>query len=113
MGRIIAIINQKGGSGKTTTTVNLGAYLASFGNSVLLIDLDPQANTTVHLGLKPHEITKSIYNVMMDEKLFSEVIYEMSLKNLFLAPANINLSGVEIELAGMVGREMALKDAIE
>lgn len=113
MGRIIAIINQKGGSGKTTTTVNLGAYLASFGNSVLLIDLDPQANTTVHLGLKPHEITKSIYNVMMDEKLFSEVIYEMPLKNLFLAPANINLSGVEIELAGMVGREMALKDAIE
>jgi chromosome partitioning protein len=113
MSRIIAIINQKGGSGKTTTAVNLGAYLARLGKSVLLIDLDPQANTTIHLGLKSHEIQRSVYDVMMDEKLFSDVIHNTDVDNLFVAPANINLSGVEIELAGMVGREMILKDAIE
>jgi chromosome partitioning protein len=113
MGRIIAIINQKGGSGKTTTTVNLGAYLAQLGRIVLLIDLDPQANSTIHLGLKSHEIQRSVYDVMMDEKLFSDVIQHTEINNLFIAPANINLSGVEIELAGMVGREMILKDAIE
>jgi chromosome partitioning protein len=113
MGRIISIINQKGGSGKTTTSVNLGAYLARLGRSVLLIDLDPQANSTIHLGLKPHEIKRSVYEVMMYERPFSEVIRETEVKNLFIAPANINLSGVEIELAGMVGREMVLRDAIE
>lgn len=113
MRRIIAIINQKGGSGKTTTAVNLGAYLAQVGRIVLLIDLDPQANSTIHLGLKSHEIQRSVYDVMMDEKLFSDVIQHTDINNLFIAPANINLSGVEIELAGMVGREMILKDAIE
>ncbi|MEM2915568.1 MAG: AAA family ATPase [Candidatus Bathyarchaeia archaeon] len=113
MSRIIAIINQKGGSGKTTTTVNLGAYLARFGRSMLLIDLDPQANSTIHLGLKPHEVQRSVYDVMMDERPFSEVIQATQVDNLFIAPANINLSGVEIELAGMVGREMVLKDAVE
>lgn len=113
MSRIIAIINQKGGSGKTTTAVNLGAYLARSGKSVLLIDLDPQANSTIHLGLKPHEVERSVYDVMMDERLFSDVIQETGVDNLLIAPANINLSGVEIELAGMVGREMVLKDAVE
>jgi chromosome partitioning protein len=113
MSRIIAIINQKGGSGKTTTSVNLGAYLARFGRVVLLVDLDPQANSTIHLGLKPHEIEKSVYDVMMDEKPFSEVIRQTEIENLFIAPANINLSGAEIELAGIVGREMILRDAVE
>jgi len=113
MSRIIAIINQKGGSGKTTTAVNLGAYLARFGKSALLVDLDPQANSTIHLGLKPHEVQRSVYDVMMDERLFSDVIQATQVDNLFIAPANINLSGVEIELAGMVGREMVLKDAVE
>lgn len=113
MSRIIAIINQKGGSGKTTTAVNLGAYLARLDKSVLLIDLDPQANSTIHFGFKSHEIQRSVYDVMMDEKLFSNIIQHTDVDNLFIAPANINLSGVEIELAGMVGREMILKDAIE
>lgn len=113
MSRIIAIINQKGGSGKTTTAVNLGAYLARLGKSTLLVDLDPQANSTIHLGLKPHEVQRSVYDVMMDERLFSDVIQATQVDNLFIAPANINLSGVEIELAGMVGREMVLKDAVE
>ena len=98
MSRIIAIINQKGGSGKTTTAVNLGAYLARSGKSVLLIDLDPQANSTIHLGLKPHEVETSVYDVMMDEKLFSDVIQETAVDNLLIAPANINLSGVEMVL---------------
>jgi ATPases involved in chromosome partitioning len=113
MGRIIAILNQKGGSGKTTTAVNLGAYLATLGKTALLVDLDPQANSTVHLGLRPHEIEKSVYDVMMDEKPLLEVIQRTEVENFFISPANINLSGAEIELAGTVGREMVLRDAIE
>ena len=113
MSRIIAIINQKGGCGKTTTTVNLGAYLSSFSKKVLLIDLDPQGNTTIHVGLNPHEIEKSIYDIMVDKFPFSEVIQKTDVENLSISPANINLSGVEIELAGIVGREMVLKDAVE
>ncbi|SRR5579875_1510758 len=113
MSRVIAIINQKGGSGKTTTAVNLGAYLARLSKTVLLIDLDPQANSTIHLGLKPHEVEMSIYDIMMDEKSFADIVLDTEIDNLFIAPANINLSGVEIELAGIVGREMVLKDAVE
>lgn len=112
MTRVIAVINQKGGSGKTTTTVNLGAYLSEFGKSTLIIDLDPQANTTIHFGFKPHEIDKSVYDTMMDDSPFSKTIKSTEINNLFIAPANINLSGVEIELSGIVGREMVLKDAI-
>ena len=113
MNRIVAIINQKGGSGKTTTTVNLGAYLATFGSKVLLLDLDPQANTTIHLGLKPHTIEKSIYDVMTDKIDIETVVEGTSIEGLDICPANINLSGVEIELAGVVGREMVLKDSLE
>lgn len=113
MCRIIAIINQKGGSGKTTTAVNLGAYLATFGRKVLVLDLDPQANTTIHLGLKPHIIETSIYDVMTDKIKIETVIRQTSTEKLDICPANINLSGVEIELAGVVGREMVLKDSLE
>src|SRR6266478_7048287 len=113
MSRVIAVINQKGGSGKTTTAVNLGAYLARLGKTVLLIDLDPQANSTIHLGLKPHEVEMSIYDIMMDEKSFSDIVLSTGVENLYIAPANINLSGAEIELAGIVGREMVLKDAVD
>jgi chromosome partitioning protein len=113
MSRVIAIINQKGGSGKTTTAVNLGACLARLRKTVLLIDLDPQANSSIHLGLKPHEVEMSIYDIMMDEKSFSDIVLGTEIENLYIAPANINLSGVEIELAGVVGREMVLKDAVE
>lgn len=113
MNRIIAIINQKGGSGKTTTTVNLGGYLASFNKKVLVLDLDPQANTTIHLGLKPHEIEKNIYDVMTDGASINSIIKKTEVESLDICPANINLSGVEIELAGIVGREMVLKDALD
>lgn len=112
MANIIAIINQKGGSGKTTTTVNLGAYLGSFKKKTLIIDLDPQANTTIHFGLRPHEIERSVYDTMMDDSPFSKTTQVTEIENVYIAPANINLSGVEIELAGVVGREMVLKDAI-
>ncbi len=113
MGRTIAIINQKGGSGKTTTAVNLGACLSILGKTVLLVDLDPQANTTIHLGLRPHEINSSLYEVMMEEKALGDVIRPTEVNNLFIVPANINLSGAEIELAGIVGREMVLKGAVD
>lgn len=113
MSRIIAIINQKGGSGKTTTTVNLGGYLANFNKKVLVIDLDPQANSTIHLGLKPHEIKQNIYDVMTNGVSLNDVIVQTEIKNLKISPASINLSGVEIELAGIVGREMVLKDALD
>ena len=113
MNRTIAIINQKGGSGKTTTTVNLGAFLASFGKKVLVLDLDPQANATIHLGLKPHEIEKSIYDVMTDKVGIDSIVKKTVVEGLHICPANINLSGVEIELAGIVGREMVLKDSLE
>lgn len=113
MNRTIAIINQKGGSGKTTTTVNLGGYLASFNKKVLVLDLDPQANTTIHLGLKPHEIEKNIYDVMTDGASINSIIKKTEVESLDICPANIDLSGVEIELAGIVGREMVLKDALD
>lgn len=111
--RIIAILNQKGGSGKTTTTINLGACLTSFGQRVLLLDLDPQANTTIHLGIKPYEVKSSLYEVMLEERSLGDIIRKTEVDNLFIAPANINLSGAEIELVGIVGREMVLKDAVE
>lgn len=113
MGRTIAILNQKGGSGKTTTTVNLGACLAVLGHVVLLIDLDPQANATIHLGLKPHDVQHSLYNVMMEDMALRDIIRPTEVDNMFVAPANINLSGAEIELASVVGREMVLKAAVE
>lgn len=113
MGRTIAIINQKGGSGKTTTTVNLGACLAALGRVVLLIDLDPQANATIHLGIKPHDVRYSLYHVMMEDMALRDIIRPTEADNMFVAPANINLSGAEIELASVVGREMVLKAAVE
>lgn len=113
MVRTIAIINQKGGSGKTTTTVNLGACLAVLGRVVLLIDLDPQANATIHLGIKPHDVQHSLYDVMMEDMALRDIIRPTEVDNMFVAPANINLSGAEIELASVVGREMVLKAAVE
>jgi chromosome partitioning protein len=111
--RKIAIINQKGGSGKTTTVVNLGYYLAKFGKSVLLIDLDPQSHTTIHLGFEPPSIKKSLYNLLLNQTDLKEVLKETNYKNLYLIPSKIDLASAEIELVNEVGREIILKKILE
>jgi chromosome partitioning protein len=110
--RVIAIVNQKGGSGKTTTTVNLGACLARSGKSVLLIDLDPQAHSTIHLGIKPHELEATIYDVLVQSTSAQKSLTKTAVEGLVVLPANIDLSGAELELAGVVGRERCLRQGI-
>ena len=111
--RIIAIINQKGGSGKTTTAVNLGAFLANKKRKILVIDLDPQSNTTIHFGLRPHEIETSIYNTLINSAPIKNIVRTSEVPNLNLVPANIELSGAEIELVNTVGRETVLRDSLD
>lgn len=111
--RIIAITNQKGGSGKTTTTVNLGACLAKLGKKILLVDIDPQAHTTTHLGFKPHEIEITIYDVLINSQSVDKIIAKTLVEKLDILPSNVNLSGAEIELVNIVGRENILKDRIK
>src|SRR5271168_4117081 len=103
--RRIAIINQKGGVGKTTTTVNLGAALARAGKRVCLIDLDPQAHATTHLGLEPDGKAPSMYDVLIEARPLAEVRRQVD-DNLWVAGSDINLAAAEFELAGVVGREM-------
>lgn len=112
MGKIIAICNQKGGTGKTTSAVNLAAYFALNHKKVLLVDLDPQANTTSGLGINRHNIKQSTYHVLLEEKDINEVIQPTAIENLFLAPSNLDLTGAEIELVGTLGREYRLKRAL-
>jgi chromosome partitioning protein len=109
----IAIINQKGGVGKTTTAVNLGAALAREGKRVLLIDLDPQANMTVHFGIEAREGSPSLYHVLLEEKQLSEVLRPTSLPSLWVAPSNLDLAGSEVELVSEIGREHRLREAID
>lgn len=113
MGKIIAISNQKGGVGKTTTAVNLGASLAQNGKNVLVIDHDPQGNTTSGVGLKKSEIQKCIYDVLINEVPLSDVIMSTQISNLTVVPATIRLAGAEAELVGMMARDQRLKRAIE
>lgn len=113
MARVICIANQKGGVGKTTTSVNLSAALASRGRRVLLVDLDPQGNASSGLGLKKYEYQEAnIYHVLIGEKTLPEVIRPANNKNLSIAPANPDLVGAEIELVDSQKREYRLKDAL-
>jgi chromosome partitioning protein len=112
--RTIAITNQKGGCGKTTTAVNLSAALAAKGYSVLLIDLDPQAHATLALGCDPEAVDKTAYDVMTDtEVLISKVVLETNTRGLRLIPSNILLSGAEVELATLAGREYVLSRRLD
>lgn len=113
MGKIISMCNQKGGTGKTTTSVNLSAALSEKGKKVLLVDMDPQGNATSGLGINKNQIEKSVYDVLLHRSTAKEIIIETPYKNLFVAPCNINLTGAEIELVGALSRETRLKRALE
>ncbi|HHW12199.1 MAG TPA: ParA family protein [Firmicutes bacterium] len=113
MGKVFAITNQKGGVGKTTTAVNLGAYLAVLGKKVLVLDNDPQGNATSGLGLRKSEIKKCIYDVLVSEIPIEEVILPTQVPNLWAAPATIRLAGAEAELVGMMARDQRLRRSIE
>jgi chromosome partitioning protein len=117
--RLIALVNQKGGCGKTTTAVNLAACLAVSRRHVLLIDLDPQANATVSLGVDPGRLTRTIYQVLIDEPLeggtatdLQSVIVTSNVPNLEIAPSSIDLAAAELELSARIGRENSLRKKI-
>jgi len=110
--RILAIANQKGGVGKTTTAVNLGAGLAELGYRVLVVDLDPQGNATTGLGIQSRNLQTSIYDALMGDTPLDDCIEPTSLRNLFVAPATIDLAGAEIELVPAFSRELRLRRAL-
>lgn len=113
MKRTIAIANQKGGVGKSTTAINLSACLAEKGKKVLAIDIDPQGNTTSGLGIDKNEVENSVYELILGSCNTDDCILNLDIDNLSLIPANINLSGAEIELIGIEDKEYILKESIE
>jgi chromosome partitioning protein len=113
MNKKIAICNQKGGTGKTTSSINIASYLALAGKRVLLVDLDPQANATSGVGIDKHVVKKSTYHVLLDETEVNEVVQTTQIPNLFVAPSNLDLTGAEVELVSVLGREYRLKKALQ
>ena len=114
MGKAIAIFNQKGGVGKTTTNINLAACLAIRGKKVLILDIDPQGNTTSGIGVTKRNLKNTVYNILIDKDYDPrKAIIKTNVENLELIPASVDLAGAEVELVGMEGRENALKDGLE
>jgi chromosome partitioning protein len=112
--RVIALCNQKGGVGKTTTTINLGACLAGFGRRVLLVDFDPQGALSVGLGVNPMELDRTIYNALMERDVtVDDVLLKTNVAGMDLLPSNIDLSAAEVQLVGEVAREQTLKRLLE
>ena len=113
MGKIVSFSNQKGGVGKTTTCVNMAAYIAEAGKKVLLVDIDPQGNATTGMGISKSTLKKSVYEVLINDEKASEHIVRTELPNLDLIPSNIDLAGAEVELVYHKNREKVLKNALE
>lgn len=113
MGRTIVIANQKGGVGKTTTSINLSASLADMGQKVLVIDMDPQGNTTSGLGVEKDEVENTVYELLLGECTIQDCLQKGIFENLSIIPSNINLAGAEIELIGVEEKEYLLKKALD
>lgn len=114
MGKAIAIFNQKGGVGKTTTNINLAACLALKGKRILIVDIDPQGNTTTGMGISKKDLQYTSYNILIDKNVaIGKAIMKTQLENLDIIPASVNLAGAEIEMVQVEGREIRLKKALE
>ena len=112
MGKIITFANQKGGVGKTTTAVNLAGYMARMGKRILLVDIDPQGNASSGLGVNTHEMTKTIYEVLIGHLSAAEAIVQTDIAGLSLLPANVNLSGIEVDMLQLEDRNDRLRNAL-
>ena len=113
MGRIIAIANQKGGVGKTTTSINLSACIAAKGKKVLVIDIDPQGNTTSGYGIEKNDLENTIYELILGDCSIEDCILKEVLPNISILPSNVNLAAAEIELIGVEKKEYILKNEVD